>query len=52
MVFGEEEGDEVERVIKKMNKIDSMFVPKGYPPPPEIDLKDKDQIYLGVQQIS
>jgi len=31
-----------------MNKIDGLFIPKGFPPPAEVDLTDKEAIYLGV----
>lgn len=51
-MFGESGLDEAEKIIKKMDKIDTMFIPKGYPPPPDVDANDRDQLYLGVPQIS
>ncbi len=38
----------MEGLLEKMNKIDYMFIPKGYPPPPEINMNDKDALYVGV----
>jgi hypothetical protein len=48
-LFGSQGGvDSVDALYAKMNKIDGLFIPKGFPPPAEVDLTDKEVIYLGV----
>jgi hypothetical protein len=40
---------EEEMIKQKMDKINTMFVPKGYPAPLEIDPNDDEQLYIGVE---
>jgi hypothetical protein len=48
-LFGNHGGiDSVDALYAKMNKIDTMFIPKGFPEVQQIDVNDRDAIYVGV----
>lgn len=46
--FGGGAIDSVDGMLERMNKIDTMFIPKGFPPPADITMNDKDALFLGV----